>query len=92
MLKKGAVLVENEKDILEKLNLPRITQSIKQKTDSKIPGENLILKVLKEKSLHIEKIVEATNLPVQKILSMLATMEIKGQVRNLGGNIFALKR
>ena len=54
--------------------------------------ENLILGVLKEEVLDIDKIIEKTKLSAAKVASTLAILEIKGKVRNLGGNIYAINR
>lgn len=91
LIKRGAILIENADDILKELNLPR-PKIPKKQNKGETPEENLILDILREKPLHIEKIIEKTNLPAKKILSILAIMEIKGQVRNLGGNIYGLRR
>lgn len=91
LLKKGAILVESANDILKELKISRHIES-KYKMKAQSPEEELILNVLKEEPLHIEKIIEKTGLPTQKILSMLATMEIKDQIRNLGANVYTLKR
>jgi DNA processing protein len=89
LIKKGAKLVESANDILEELNLSKIKRKeIKGKTLE----ENLILEVLKNGSLDIEKIVEKTNLPPQKVSATLSLMEIEGKVKNLGGNVYALMR
>jgi predicted Rossmann fold nucleotide-binding protein DprA/Smf involved in DNA uptake len=50
------------------------------------------LEALKEEALYIDKIIEKTKLPAAKIASTLAILEIKGKVRNLGGNVYALSR
>lgn len=95
LIKKGAVLVENANDILKELqlkHLPLNGQAPYIQFIDKDPEKTLILKTLKQGPLHIEKIIEITNLPVQKILSILSIMEIKDQIRNLGNNVFALKR
>jgi len=52
--------------------------------------ENLILKVLKEGNLHIDKIIEKTKLSPQIVSANLSLMEIEGKVKNLGGNIYAI--
>ncbi len=89
LIKNGAILVEQANDILKALGLkPKSKQEIKGGT----PKENLIREALKEKSLHIQKIIEKTGLPAKEVCSILAIMEIKNLVRNLGGNIYALKR
>jgi len=91
LIKKGAKLIDNANDILKELKLPEhstVNKTIKGETKE----ENLILTILKEKSLHLDKIVEKTKLSAAKTASTLAILEIKGKVRNLGGNIYALAR
>jgi len=84
----GAKLIDSANDILKELNLP-----LKGKAEA-ITGENkeenLILDSLKEESLYIDKIIEKTKLPAAAVASTLAVLEIKGKVRNLGGNIYAI--
>jgi len=88
LIKNGAKLVENANDILQELNLPLKSRG------SIIGGENeeenLILNALQEESLHIDKIIEKTKLPASKVASLLAILEIKDKVKNLGGNIYAI--
>jgi len=81
-------LVENANDILKELNLP-IKEGGKE-IAGETPEENLILGVLKEEALDADKIIEKTKLSVAKVASALAILEIKGKVRNLGGNIYAI--
>ena len=88
LIKEGARLVENANNILLELNLPEITKSALAEGENL--EENLILEPLKEESLYIDKIIEATKLPAQKVASTLAILEIKGKVKNLGGNVYAI--
>lgn len=85
--KLGAKLVENADDILPELGFS------KPETSQTMIGENAeeqaILTSLQEGALHIEKIIEHTKLVPAKAAGTLAILEIKGKVRNLGGNIFA---
>jgi len=83
-----AKLVENANDILKELNLP-IKEGVKEIT-GETPEENLILGVLKEEALDIDKIIERTKLSAATVASVLAILEIKRKVKNLGGNIYAI--
>ena len=91
LIKKGAKLVENANDVLKELDLPQ--SSIKTNfVKGENREENLILESLKEESLYIDKIIEKTKLPAQKVASALSNLEIKEKVKNLGGNIYAISR
>lgn len=92
LIKKGAKLVENANDILKELNLPALKLKNGDKKGGENPEENLILDVLKEGSLYIDKIIEKTKLNAQIVASTLTVLEIKEKIRNLGGNIYALSR
>jgi len=88
LIKNGAKLVENANDILKELNLPPTTRpgGVAGETEE----ENLILDALREEALYIDKIIEKTKLSAASVASTLAILEIKGKVKNLGGNIYAI--
>jgi len=90
LIKRGARLIENANDILEELRLKKLR--LVGSAEGETQEENLVLGVLEEEALYIDKIIEKTKLPAQKVVSTLAILEIKGKVRNLGGNIYALSR
>jgi len=83
-----AKLVENANDILKELNLPPTTRPGGVEGENK--EENLILETLKEGPLDIDKIIEKTKLPAATVASTLSILEIKGKVRNLGNNVYAI--
>lgn len=89
LIKKGAKLTENADDVLKELHFPRPATS-----PGLVEGENkeeiLILNALKEEALYIEKIIEKTKLSPSSVNSALAILEIKGKVKNLGENIYAI--
>ena len=91
LIKNGAKLVENANDILEELNLKCLRFHLRQETLGENEEESLILEALKEGPLYIDKIIGKTKLKASEVASTLAILEIKGKVRNLGGNTFALK-
>jgi len=88
LIKQGAKLVENANDILKQLNLP--LKGKVEEISGETKEEQLILDALKEEFLYIDKIIEKTKLSAAIIASTLAVLEIKGKVRNLGGNIYAI--
>jgi len=94
LIKQGAKLVDSANDILEELNL---SISVPPATSNATDGtqtleENLVLDTIKEESLHLDKIIEKTKLNPATIASTLTILELRNKVRNLGGNIYALKR
>jgi len=90
LIKKGAKLVENANDVLKELNLPQ--KELSSFSEGENEEENLVLNILKEGALDTDKIIEETKLSAAKVASALAILEIRGKVRNLGGNIYALSR
>jgi len=92
LIKKGAKLVESANDILKELNLNLLIYEINRIAGGENEQENLILDTLKEEALYIDKIIERTKLSAANVAGSLAILEIKGKVRNLGGNIYALAR
>ncbi len=89
LIKNGAKLVESAKDILEELGIEKAKLREKE-IKGKTPEENLILEVLKEGALDIEKIIEKTKLSPSKVASLLSILEIEGKIKNLGGGIYAI--
>lgn len=93
LIKHGAKLVQSADDILEELDFePKPIASLGQKKeniDDSSP-EGVILRALKEQSLHIEEIIKRTSLSAQQVCGLLAIMEIKGKIRNLGNNNFMI--
>jgi len=80
LIKNDAKLVENANDILKELNLPKITKP--GNVEGENEEENLILYILKEEALDVDRIIEKTKLPAAKVAGTLAILEIKGKVRN----------
>lgn len=91
LIKNNGLLVENAGDILKHFPVILATPGVARVGGGTLK-ENLILGALKEGSLHIDDIVKQTNLPVAKVCSILAIMEIEDKIRNLGGNIYSIKR
>lgn len=91
LIKRGAKLVDNINDILQELNLPLKSRELAF-LQGENEGENLILNILKEEALYIDKIIERAKLPAATIARTLSILEIKGKVKNLGNNVFCLTK
>jgi len=91
LIKRGAELVEDINDILEELNLPDLTINFKKGIiKGENEEENLILNILENGALPIDKIIEKTNLPAAKTAGTLSILEIKKKIKNLGANVYAV--
>lgn len=91
LIKKGAKLTSSVKDILEELNIREIktTERIK-KIIPATKEEEIILKVLSPDPVHIDKITKLTKLETNVVSSTLSIMEMKGMIRNIGGQNYIL--
>jgi len=90
LIKKGAKLVEDFRDILEELKIPIREDNIIEKGENE--EEDLILKILEEQPSDIDKIIEKSKLPPEKAIRIIMNLELKEKIKNLGGNIYALIR
>ncbi len=91
LVKKGAKLVTSVADILEEL---QIKKRVEQETVKKIipasAEEEIILKNLSHEPTHIDNITKLTKLEASVISSTLAIMEMKGMVKNIGGQNYII--
>jgi len=91
LIKKGARLVSSVGDILEELNLLRDKKEIA--SSPKIPDteeEKIILNILSSEPAHIDNIAKLAKLQTATVSSILSMMEIKGWVKNIGGQNYIL--
>lgn len=93
LIKIGAKVVLTYTDILDELNIQSKSQAEKASqiiADTK--EEALVLEILeKDNSIHVDKITKLTQLDIDQINSTLVMMEIKGKIKNLGGNFYIRK-
>lgn len=91
LLKKGAKLVASIKDILEELNL---SEDYSQRNiPSKIPSnkeEEILLKILSSDPIHIDNLSRISKLGTASISAALSLMEIKGWIKDIGGQNYIL--
>lgn len=88
LIKNGAKLIENAKDILDEIGIKQSKEQGKIIADNN--EEKMILRALNEEPLYIDKIIEKTKLTASMVSTTLALMEISGKIRSLGGNKYSL--
>ncbi|MFA5961993.1 MAG: DNA-processing protein DprA [Parcubacteria group bacterium] len=92
LIKSGAKMVTCVQDILEEFDLSQSLTETKQAT-LKLPEnkeEEILLTILSDVPLHIDNIAKQSKLSVSAISATLMMMEIKGWVKNLGGQNYIL--
>jgi DNA processing protein len=86
LIAQGAHPMLSPRDVLEVLNLTRVTE---QRAVRKIlPGNELeakLLNVLSHEPKHMDDICNQTSLPIERVSATLVMMELKGLVRQVGG-------
>jgi DNA processing protein len=94
LIQRGAKLVTKFQDILDELNLQEVKNyTSNQKVLPETPEEKIILENLAKDPKHIDQIIKDTNLSVSIVSGTLSMMEMKGLVKNLGGqNYIALNK
>lgn len=93
LIQEGAKLVRNYVDVLEELNLAMVAQQLEMKellpTDE---TEAVLLKQLSHEPTHIDEVCRHSNLTTALVSSTLATMELKGMVKQVGSMNYVLAR
>jgi DNA processing protein len=93
LIQEGAKLVAKVSDILEELNLKSVAHQADIKEAMPATAEEQeILKHLGREPCHIDDICECSRLPARVISSSLATMELKGLVKQVGAMSYVITR
>ena len=92
LIKNGAYLLENVKDIIDIIT-PRFRTAEKSTPQAQTEralskSSEIILDALIEKPLHIDDIVTKTNLHINEVSSILVHLEIGGFVTQMPGKLF----
>ena len=93
LIQQGAHPLLNPRDILEILDLTRVTEH--RAARQILPAdatESQLLDALTHEPIHVDEIREKTGLAVEKISSTLVMMELKGMVRHVGGMHYVTMR
>lgn len=86
LIKKGAKMVTSITDILEELRIEeKKGQTAKIETIDLNEKEEIIAKILSPEPTHIDRIIKLTKLETACVISNLSILEIKGVVKNIGG-------
>ncbi len=85
LIKQGAIPVTSAEDILDALDLKEAKHYIDNKTFIEITKEEKVIVDSLAYPMHINEIVKKTKFDINVVNSMLAIMEAKGLVKNLGG-------
>ncbi len=86
LIRQGAMPLLSPSDLLEQLNVGRLTRQ--QQARAVIPAdpqESRLLASLSAEPLHVDEIVRQSGMPFPQASSLLAIMELKGLVRQVGG-------
>lgn len=91
LIKKGAKLVSSVKDILEELQWEDEKEiKVREPKIPSTPEEEILLQVISSDPAHIDKIRQLSKLGTAQVSSALAMMEMKGWVKNIGGQNYIL--
>lgn len=93
LIKRGAKLVQRSDDIIEELAQPlRGFIRPKEKDHVELTDEEReICNKLTSEPRHIDEIMRGSGFPMQKVLSILLGLELKGVVNQVDGKMFCLK-
>ena len=93
LLRDGAHVVLEVKDILDALNLFMLPQQMEvQQALPENAEERALLALLTHEPIHIDELILASNLAAPAVSATLTMLELKGLVRALGGTQFVLAR
>ncbi|MDD4607440.1 MAG: DNA-processing protein DprA [Patescibacteria group bacterium] len=91
LIKQGAKPVTSPEDILDALNLDQIKNFLHtQEILPDNPQEEKMLAFINRQPIHINKLIELTHLPANQVNATLLTMEMKGKIKNLGGQNYVI--
>lgn len=87
LIQQGAKAVTSAKDILEELGLD-YTESVGSRSGDPMDEKEWTILQMLEEPLNVDVIKEKSGLETGAILSSLSMLELKGIVKNMGGNMY----
>jgi len=86
LIKQGAKLVSCADDILDELNIQKISVQTSLKINQELTSEEqLILKTIPDQTIHVDKLSQICRIKISVLSSLLMTMELKGLIKDTGG-------
>ena len=93
LIQQGAKLVQRIEDVLEELNLTMVPQQMEmQQLIPATDTESDLLRHITKEPVHIDEVCRQSTLPVSTVSSLLAMMELKGLVRQMGPMTYVIAR
>ncbi|MBI4120142.1 MAG: DNA-protecting protein DprA [Parcubacteria group bacterium] len=92
LIQQGAKVVLAASDILEELNIKELSAKEKLVLSlDKLSGEEkTIVEFVQKEPAHIDKIIQTVKLNPQAVTAVLTQLELKGIVKNMGGQIYTI--
>jgi DNA processing protein len=93
LIQQGAKLVQKIEDVLGELNLTMVPQQMEmQQLIPATDTESDLLRHITQEPVHIDEVCRQSALPVSTVSSLLAMMELKGLVRQMGPMTYVIAR
>lgn len=93
LIKMGAKIITNANDILEDLNLKSLSEETIAKSQfGDTQAETKILSLLTKEPINLDTIIKLSGLFPNEAISTLTFLELKGKIRNLGGQQYVIAR
>lgn len=86
LIQQGAKLVSTADDILEELALPLAKEKLANVNVT--VEERKVLNILETEPLHIDTIIKEAKLEPATLNALITSLELKGAVKNTGGNVY----
>lgn len=92
LIKRGAVLVESAEDVIKELapQLKGFIREAAKRSVSLSDDESNIVKYLSKEPVHVDVLTRESKIPLNKLLSILTALELKGVVKQAEGKRFYL--